>query len=225
MSTLQAVKASTGMAVHKPYKLREEPAPPSTNTQEGKPTQQVSDSEENVQQSLVSMTGAPSFMSNSVILPYPPPVQLSVYQILPGPQASKKSTSSTAVPPDPTTSGPSSLTAVPVPGPTSANPTPLPSTKPKVKPRTIHEYYDQHGFQWREFNPEDTVVGDETDPFIVYFRYANKSIGARRTAFILPKHPQLIRIMQDCLPDYDWRTGEDMLVRFVVIDFANSIVD
>jgi len=212
MSSLKPVKASTRMQVHKPYKLREEPAPPTTNTPEEKPTQPVSECMENVQEPLVGVEGPPSFMSNSVILPYPPPVQLSVYQLVPGPHASKKSTSSTVVSPDPTMSGPSPLTAVPVPGPTSANPSPPSTTKPKVKPRTIHEYYDQHGFQWREFNPEDTVVGDETDPFIVYFRYANKSIGARRTAFILPKHPQLIRIMQDCLPDYDWRTGEDMLV-------------
>lgn len=98
----------------------------------------------------------------------------------------------------------------PVPFPLMPVPKPFPVTK--TKPRTVHEYYDQHAFQWKEFNPEETAIGDGTDPFIVYFRYANKSIGARRTPWVLPKHVKLVKIMQDCLPDFDWRTGEDMLV-------------
>jgi len=93
----------------------------------------------------------------------------------------------------------------------SSEPVPDPSPpEPKPKPCTIHQYYD--AYQWKEFNPEDTIVGDATDTFIVYFRYASKSIGAKRTAWMLPKHPKLIKIMQDCLPDLDWRRGEDLLV-------------
>jgi hypothetical protein len=95
------------------------------------------------------------------------------------------------------------------PRPANANPPPV-STKPK--PRSIYQYYDRTSLTWKEFNPADTVVGDETDPFIVYFRCDNKSIGSRRKSFILVKHPQLIRILQDCLADHDWRPGEDLLV-------------
>jgi len=89
--------------------------------------------------------------------------------------------------------------------------TPIPLPK-QTKPRIVHEYFDTLVMQWKEFNPEGNVVGDETDPFIVYFRYGNKSIGARRTPWILPKHIKLVKIMQDCLPDFDWRNGEDLLV-------------
>jgi hypothetical protein len=122
-----------------------------------------------------------------------------MYQIVPGPAKGKDNVLPGDIPPGPPLNG------LPQPSGTAAS---------KTKPRTVHEYYDQHSFQWREFNPEDTVVGDESDPFIVYFRYASKSIGSRRTPWILPKHVKLIKIMQDCLPDFDWRTGEDLLVFF-----------
>lgn len=204
-----AFKASTSMPVVKPYSRRVEPPPPK---EEKSTATDASGSAQEVQPLPTAVPGPPRLPSNAVVLPYPPPVQLSVYQILPGPGAPAQTAGSpTVVSADGPQGPPGSLGPVPPPGPTGPN-TPPTSTKSKTWPRTIHEYYDQHAFQWREFNPEDTVVGDETDSFIVYFRYASKSIGSRRQAFILPKHPQLIRIMQDCLPDYDWRTGEDMLV-------------
>jgi hypothetical protein len=197
------------MPVVKPYQRRLEPPSPKEET----PTHADGPrSPEEVQPLPTAVPGPTPLPSNAVVLPYPPPVQLSVYQILPGPGApAQPAGSPTVIPQDGPQGPPGALGAVPPPGPTGANPPPA-TTKSKTWPRTIHEYYDQHAFQWREFNPEDTVVGDETDSFIVYFRYASKSIGSRRQALILPKHPQLIRIMQDCLPDYDWRTGEDMLV-------------
>lgn len=92
-------------------------------------------------------------------------------------------------------------------GPTNANPQ-LVDTKPKI----VHQVYSKQEFKWQEFNPEDTVVGDETDPFIVYLRHETESIGSKRDALILPKHPLIVHILQDCLPDYDWRMGEDLMV-------------
>ena len=125
---------------------------------------------------------------------------------------SARSPKPTQLPPETTTSTPSSATSSSARPSTAGTPDHGKKGNEGTKPRTIHEWYDQHTFQWREFNPEDTVVGDGTDPFIVYMRYASKSIGARRTPWILPKNVQLIKIMQDCLPDFDWRTGEDLLV-------------
>jgi hypothetical protein len=149
---------------------------------------------------------------STVALPSPPPSNIYLYQIVPGGPTGVKAGNE-----------PQTVQAVPValpgegprppthPAAPAGPPQPAPA-KSNEKPRVIHEYYDQHGFVWREFNPEDTVVGDSSDPFIVYFRYVSKSIGARRTAYILPKHSKLIKIMQDCLPDFDWRAGEDLLV-------------
>jgi len=147
------------------------------------------------------LSGGP-LPASAVILSCPPPPTLYVYQMLPD-RASG--------PPLPVPDGlpPPGLSSVP----------PLPGFPPtpnapvsESKPRIVHEYYDAIAFQWKEFNPEETVIGDETDPFIVYYRYTSKSIGARRTAWILPKHPKLTKILQDCNPDFDWRKGEDLLV-------------
>jgi hypothetical protein len=200
MNTSQPEKAHTG-----------EPAPPTAPTTEEKSTQTDSSGSPEDVQPLSTAVRGPPFPSNAAVLPTPPPVLLSVYQIVPGPSAHAETAASLTVISQDATPGPGPLTAVPAPDPTGASLPPA-GTKPKTNPRTIHECYDQHSFQWREFDPNDTVVGDETDPFIVYFRHASKSIGSRKEAFILPKHPHLIRIMQDCLPDYDWRTGEDMFV-------------
>ena len=202
MSHVQNGRASTGMQVYKPYKLRAEP----TNI-----IQEKNDPPEELPVENLPPPPPPPgpnmMMPPTAFLPYPPPNML-VYQMVPFPPRSKAG--NLPPPPPDTTPGPP-LPTMP-PAPVNAVPLPAPVPVSKTKPRTIHEYYDQHGFQWREFNPEDTVVGDESDPFIVYFRYASKSIGARRTAFLLPKHAKLIRIMQDCLPDFDWRAGEDLLV-------------
>ena len=203
MDHLENVRASTRMQVYKPYKLRAEP----TNTTEEKNVPP----EELPVENLPPPPPPPSsnmMMASSALLPYPPPHMLYLYHLGAFPPMSKAG----SLPPLPPDSPPGPPLSTLPPAPVNAVPVPAPIPVSKTKPRTIHEYYDQHGFQWREFNPEDTVVGDESDPFIVYFRYASKSIGARRTAFLLPKHAKLIKIMQDCLPDFDWRTGEDLLV-------------
>ena len=174
----------TPMKVFKPYKISA-PAPSEQKTTE--PEGAILEGP--------SAAGLNMMIPPAALLPSPPPQQLYLYQMLQGPPQRKRSLPSN----DPQSPFP----IMPV-----TNLVPA----PKTKPRTVHEYYDQHSFQWREFNPEDTVIGDETDPFIVYFRYANKSIGARRTPWLLPKHARLVKIMQDCLPDFDWRSGEDMLV-------------
>jgi hypothetical protein len=213
----KTAKGSTGMQVYKPYKVDGKSSP---TTEENPRQKEVLLPVENLQQPPPPPPGA-MMMAPSALLPYPPPSMLYLYQIvpfapMPGPPGLPPNQ-----PPPPAESPPGApLSTLPGPAPAPA-PTPaqVPTAIPvsKTKPRTVHEYYDQHGFQWREFNPEDTVVGDESDPFIVYFRYASKSIGARRTAYLLPKHAKLIRIMQDCLPDFDWRTGEDLLVWFVTM--------
>jgi hypothetical protein len=191
------------MPVYKPYKLHSENRPP---TEEPKPAYQQVPVE--TLQQPPPPPGPGMMMPPTALLPFPPPNMLTLYQIVPfGPK--NKSPPPPPPPPESPPGGP--LSTLPVPATTGG----VPATK--TKPRTVHEYYDQHGFQWREFNPEDTIVGDASDPFIVYFRYASKSIGARRTAFLLPKHAKLIKIMQDCLPDFDWRTGEDLLVYFMMV--------
>jgi hypothetical protein len=194
------------MKVYKPYSVSQNPPPVvreektiNPNTQDEEAALNLSQTPPPPQNMMIQpMPGATVFFPAG-----PPPNQLFMYQIVPGPAKSR----------------PSSLhpSDIPPGQPLNGAPPSTPSTGPKTKPRTVHEYYDQHSFQWREFNPEDTVIGDESDPFIVYFRYANKSIGARRTPWLLPKHIKLIKIMQDCLPDFDWRTGEDLLVFFVCI--------
>jgi hypothetical protein len=197
MDMLKTVKPSTSMPVYKPYKLNNQDPP--TPHQE-KPLHQTGLGEI-IMEALNENNPSPQNMlipPPSAILPFPPPNMLYLYQIVPVPTKTRAS----SLPSSPPSPGP----------PLQGLPVPVQMPMSKTKPRTVHEYYDQHSFQWREFNPEDTVIGDETDPFIVYFRYANKSIGARRTAWILPKHIKLIKIMQDCLPDFDWRTGEDLLV-------------
>ena len=199
---MNALRTTKPMKVYKPYTLPRVPAQPQ-EISENKSDEQNSETGCN----SVSSTPPPQptmmmppQKPGTVIFPAgPPPQTLFMYQIVPGPSKCKDNIQPSDLPPGP---------------PLNSVPPPAAATPPvsKTKPRTVHEYYDQLTFQWREFNPEDTVVGDETDPFIVYLRYASKSIGARRTPWILPKQVKLIKIMQDCLPDFDWRTGEDLLV-------------
>lgn len=178
---------TTPMKVYKPYKRSR---PPSLNVAEQKTPEP---------ESMLEGIGESGngLVTPAALLPSPPPQQLYLYQMMQGPPVNRRR----SVPPSPLSPFP---------------PMPMPAAKfipvSTTKPRTVHEYYDQHAFQWKEFNPEDTVIGDGTDPFIIYLRYVNKSIGARRTPYVLPKHAKLVKIMQDCLPDFDWRTGEDMLV-------------
>jgi len=211
MSHIQNARASKRMEVYKPYKVRAEPA----NTIEEKkdPPEELPVANP---QPPPPLAGAPVMMAPAALFPYPPPNMFYHYQIVSLPPVSKANCLPLPPPPPPPPLSESPPPPLPMPAPGNPVPVPTPIPVSKTKPRTIHEYYDQHGFQWREFNPEDTVVGDESDPFIVYFRYASKSIGARRTAFLLPKHVKLIRIMQDCLPDFDWRAGEDLLVCHVM---------
>ena len=207
------VKTPPKMKIVKPYKLGKEP-PAVAVVEEMLEFKQQLPAEAMKQFPPSPSSLPPNIIGGSqTLLPYPPPNMLYLYQMVPAHGQPKPHglPPPEAIPPGPP--GP--------PGPQGPQgphvatlPAPPPTTTPgsKTKPRTVHEYYDQHGFQWREFNPEDTVVGDESDPFIVYFRYQSKSIGARRTPWILAKHVKLIKIMQDCLPDFDWRTGEDLLV-------------
>lgn len=198
---MNALRTTKPMKVYKPYISSRVPAQ-QHEISENKSNEQNSETGCNSVSSTPPPQPAmmmPPQKPGTVIFPAgPPPQTLYMYQIVPGPSKGKENNIQ-----------PSDLP----PGP-PLNSLPPPSGTPvsKTKPRTVHEYYDQLSFQWREFNPEDTVVGDETDPFIAYFRYASKSIGARRTPWILPKQVKLIKIMQDCLPDFDWRTGEDLLV-------------
>jgi len=199
---MNVLRTAKPMKVYKPYVL---PRNPTQQQQQQRTDDDKSTNEQNSDTGCDSLSSTPSppqlmmmprQMPGTACFPAgPPPQTLFMYQIVPGPPKGKE------------TASPADLGA-------PLNGLPQPASKPvsKTKPRTVHEYYDQHSFQWREFNPEDTVVGDDSDPFIVYFRYASKSIGARRTPWILPKHAKLIKIMQDCLPDFDWRTGEDLLV-------------
>jgi hypothetical protein len=195
---MKTLKDSPKMPIYKPYKLTPDPPP----TTEEKPDEQLP--MDTLKQPPPSSVMGPMMMPPSTVLPHPPPPMLALYQILPVQMKTKPDSPPASDPPpgQPLT-----------PAPVAESTTPPP---PTTKPRVIHEYYDQHSFQWKEFNPEDTVVGDESDPFIVYFRYASKSIGARRTPYILPKHVKLIKIMQDCLPDFDWRAGEDLLVSSLI---------
>lgn len=199
---MNVLRTSKPMKVYKPYVLpRNPPQPQQQQSTDDKTEEQNgntgcnSSSRTPPQQPVMMMP--PQMLGTAVFPPGPPPQTILMYQIVPGGPKGKDNNIPGDLPPGPPPNG------LPQPGGTPAS---------KTKPRTIHEYYDQHTFQWREFNPEDTVVGDETDPFIVYFRYASKSIGARRTPWLLPKHKKLVKIMQDCLPDFDWRTGEDLLV-------------
>jgi hypothetical protein len=194
------------MKVYKPYSLSQN-APPNREENKIEKRDQDEETPSNLNETSPppqNMTMQP-MLGTTIFFPSgPPPNHVLLYQLVPGPSKSTPtSLHPSDIPPGPPLNG--------------AVPPPTPTTATKTKPRTVHEYYDQHTFQWREFNPEDTVIGDESDPFIVYFRYANKSIGARRTPWILPKHTKLIKIMQDCLPDFDWRTGEDLLVLFCCI--------
>jgi hypothetical protein len=200
---MHALRTTKPMKVYKPYVVPRVPTQQQhisddnnkSNEQNGDDTGCNSVSSTPPPQPMMMM---PPPMPGTAFFPAgPPPQTLFMYQIVPGPPKGMDNLQPGDLPPGPPLNGLAPL------GGTCAT---------KTKPRTIHEYYDQHSFQWREFNPEDTVVGDETDPFIVYFRYASKSIGARRTPWILPKQVKLIKIMQDCLPDFDWRTGEDLLV-------------
>jgi hypothetical protein len=185
--------------VHKPYKVGTAPLSPTARP-----------SNTSLRPGQTSMTtlpvpipapGSPAPSQGEAYLPSPPPQQFYLYQMV---QATPPTTPSSKTR---TKQGPEPAPLPPVPStPTTSTPV------TKTTPRTVHEYYDQLSFQWREFDPEETVVGDGNDPFIVYFRYVSKSIGARRTPWLLPKHAKLIKIMQDCLPDFDWRTGEDLLV-------------
>lgn len=198
---MNVLRTAKPMKVYKPYVL---PRNPTQQQQQGTDDDKTNEHNSDTGCDSLSSTPPPQplmmmprQMPGTACFPAgPPPQTLFMYQIVPGPPKGKGNTQL-----------PSDLGA-------PLNGLPQPASKPasKTKPRTVHEYYDQHSFQWREFNPEDTVVGDDSDPFIVYFRYASKSIGARRTPWILPKHAKLIKIMQDCLPDFDWRTGEDLLV-------------
>jgi len=150
----------------------------------------------------------PMFMTPSQPLPYPLPGMVALYPIVPGMLGHVPRGKPTPLPP----SDSPVPSCTPIPGVPVTIPIPIANTKPRI----VHEYFDQHLCQWKEFIPEDTVVGDGTDPFIVYFRYVNKSIGARRTVYLLPKHIKLIKIMQDCLPDLDWRAGEDIFVSSIL---------
>ena len=224
------------MPIYKPYKLDQEPvkseeakteqprdetAPPDFK-QMPPPQHPPGNMMQTMGPPMGPLMGPPPMgppMGSTAWLPYPPPSMLSLYQIVATgapvsfPPAKQPKPAGLPTPtPDGTPPGPGAVVSVSVSEMLGAQPQPAPTPTTKTKPHTVHEYYDQHAFQWREFNPEDTVVGDASDPFIVYFRYSSKSIGARRTAWILPKHAGLIKAMQDCLPDFDWRTGEDMLV-------------
>jgi len=201
MNVLKSVK--TSMKVYKPYTLKQS----SSSRLQGAKSE--GEGEEDRASGEVSANPTAAIIPATVVIPSPPPENIYLYRIVAGPQNAKalaqvQAANGGTPPPPPATPGAPTVTVTAAAASTS--------TPSKKKPRTIHEYYDQHLFQWREFNPEDTIVGDASDPFIVYLRYASKSIGARRTPWILPKHIKLIKIMQDCLPDFDWRTGEDLLV-------------
>lgn len=230
------------MPIYKPYKLEKEPAkpnetknepardeaPPSDVKQMPPPQPMPGSMMHMMGPTMGPPMGPPGMgppMGHPGLLPYPPPGLLYIYGFAGtgamGPPPKPKSNGLPPPPPEgapPAPGGSVTLSGSPMPG---AQPPSTATPVTKTKPHTVHEYYDQHAFQWREFNPEDTVVGDASDPFIVYFRYASKSIGARRTAWILPKHAGLIKAMQDCLPDFDWRTGEDMLVFAIIAVVSN----
>ena len=199
------------MQVIKPYAVKQERSPP---TPQAMPDNSDPGQTESTECPPPPAEGA---VPSTVALPSPPPQNIYLYQMIPAGQTKVYTTeeirAQLAAMREASHSGnpaaAAALSQQPQ-GPTQQPP--KDKAKEKKKPRVIHEYYDQHQFVWREFNPEDTVVGDSSDPFIVYLRYASKSIGARRTPWILAKHAKLIKIMQDCLPDFDWRTGEDLLV-------------
>jgi len=220
------------MKVNKPYTLKQ------TSSSSTKPTKIDEGGDQEVSTEVPPAPTDPVGPS-TVALPSPPPHNLYLYRIVPASQDSTAVKQAQGPNASPSVEAIKQLNAAMAatalsssqPG-GSVNPPNSPSTSTattqKTKPRVIHEYYDQNAFQWREFNPEDTVVGDITDPFIVYFRYVNKSIGARRTPWILPKHPKLIKIMQDCFPEFDWRTGEDLLVvicmkRLIIVESKSVI--
>ena len=197
------------MQIHKPYKPKP-PAPavsPATQDSINKPADQEQTAPDKMNQPLPLPPGIP--VAATAVFPVPPPNMLYLYQMMSpmGPMGPPRPIPPMLPPGELVPGGP--LSGLPGVIPPTGTPVPPPKT---TKPRVVHEYFDTLAMQWREFNPEGYVVGDETDPFIVYFRYGNKSIGARRTPWILPKHIKLVKIMQDCLPDFDWRNGEDLLV-------------
>ena len=204
---METTVSQGAMTIYKPYKLNGLESDVSCSVSGEKFKEEPIEKSDDVPSHMPTPGLVQKAAAHPIVLPNPPPPAFYLYQLSSHP---------------PTNSPLVSLLPPPLPNslPPSAVQTYL-SKPPTKRPREIHEYFDQPAFQWREFNPEDTVIGDQSDPFIVYFRYASKSIGARRTPWILPKHVKLVKIMQDCLPDFDWRTGEDILVRSFILEYAD----